>query len=169
MKISALILSGLFVVAQSGLAQQRSLVNELTEHWQASKTLSMAVTDAMPADQFNFKATPPEMTFGQQMDHLAADLMQVCSSAAGTKAPMAKPADDSKKTALRYVDVAYDYCIDGLKSMGDAKLLTPVNVSGKNYTPFALYWNAFTHAAHHRGQAEVYLRLKGITPPNYMF
>jgi len=27
----------------------------------------------------------------------------------------------------------------------------------------------FTHTAHHRGQAEVYLRLKGIVPPKYRY
>jgi uncharacterized damage-inducible protein DinB len=26
----------------------------------------------------------------------------------------------------------------------------------------------FTHTAHHRAQAEVYLRVKGIQPPNYV-
>jgi uncharacterized damage-inducible protein DinB len=26
-----------------------------------------------------------------------------------------------------------------------------------------------SHMAHHRGQAEVYLRLKGITPPEYQW
>ena len=30
-------------------------------------------------------------------------------------------------------------------------------------------WAAFTHTAHHRGQAEVYLRVKGVTPPQYGF
>jgi uncharacterized damage-inducible protein DinB len=29
--------------------------------------------------------------------------------------------------------------------------------------------NMFVHAAHHRAQCEVYLRLKGITPPVYTF
>jgi uncharacterized damage-inducible protein DinB len=28
---------------------------------------------------------------------------------------------------------------------------------------------AFTDTAHHRGQAEVYLRLKNIKPPKYVF
>jgi uncharacterized damage-inducible protein DinB len=28
---------------------------------------------------------------------------------------------------------------------------------------------AFTHTAHTRGQAEVYLRVKGIKPPDYRF
>jgi uncharacterized damage-inducible protein DinB len=30
-------------------------------------------------------------------------------------------------------------------------------------------WAYFTHTAHHRGQAEVYLRVNGIKPPDYRF
>jgi uncharacterized damage-inducible protein DinB len=30
-------------------------------------------------------------------------------------------------------------------------------------------WAYFTHTAHHRGQAEVYLRVNGIKPPDYQF
>jgi uncharacterized damage-inducible protein DinB len=29
--------------------------------------------------------------------------------------------------------------------------------------------NIFVHVAHHRAQCEVYLRLKGIAPPEYTF
>ena len=39
----------------------------------------------------------------------------------------------------------------------------------KNLTGFEWLWSYFTHSAHHRGQAEVYLRLKGIKPPVYAF
>jgi uncharacterized damage-inducible protein DinB len=30
-------------------------------------------------------------------------------------------------------------------------------------------WYTFTHMAHHRGQAEVYLRVKNIKPPAWRF
>ena len=33
----------------------------------------------------------------------------------------------------------------------------------------AMILNMFVHTAHHRAQCEVYLRLKGIKPPNYRF
>ena len=46
------------------------------------------------------------------------------------------------------------------------------NVQGpaaRNLTGFEWLWSYFTHTAHHRGQAEVYLRMKGIKPPTYQF
>jgi uncharacterized damage-inducible protein DinB len=36
-------------------------------------------------------------------------------------------------------------------------------------TGFEWLWAYFTHTAHHRGQLEVYLRLKSIKPPDYVF
>ena len=46
------------------------------------------------------------------------------------------------------------------------------NVQGpanRKLTGFEWLWGYFTHTAHHRGQAEVYLRVKGIKPPDYRF
>jgi hypothetical protein len=34
---------------------------------------------------------------------------------------------------------------------------------------YDVLWYAFTHTAHHRAQAEVYLRLKNIKPPSWRF
>jgi uncharacterized damage-inducible protein DinB len=40
---------------------------------------------------------------------------------------------------------------------------------GRQSTVREQLWAAFTHTAHHRGQAEVYLRVKNIKPPGYRF
>jgi uncharacterized damage-inducible protein DinB len=46
---------------------------------------------------------------------------------------------------------------------------TVVGPAARNMTGFEWLWAYFTHTAHHRGQAEVYLRLRGIKPPDYRF
>jgi uncharacterized damage-inducible protein DinB len=156
------------IVCQIAFAQEsgKTLVNELVTHWETSKALSLAVAAAMPDDAYSFQgAGAPEMSFGGQMNHIAAGNGNYCSAAIGSKNPIDKPADDTKATAIKNLTTAYDYCIDGLKEMTDADLQKTV----KRGTKFELFWGGFTHAAHHRGQAEVYLRLKGITPPGYKF
>jgi uncharacterized damage-inducible protein DinB len=155
------------VVCQVAFAQEggKTLVNELINHWETSKSLSLAVAAAMPDDSYSFKATEAEMSFGGQMNHIAAGNGSYCSGAIGTKIPIEKPVDETKSTAIKNLTTAYDYCIDGLKGMTDADLQKTV----KRGTKFELFWGGFTHSAHHRGQAEVYLRLKGITPPSYKF
>jgi uncharacterized damage-inducible protein DinB len=53
--------------------------------------------------------------------------------------------------------------------MTDADLEKTMTRGGNTVSKFELLWGGFTHTAHHRGQAEVYLRLKGIKPPDYKF
>jgi uncharacterized damage-inducible protein DinB len=161
-----------FACCQLVLAQtsdNKAMVTAMVKHWEASKDLSLAVANAMPDADYDFKATPAEMSFGQQMNHLAAGNGSYCSAAIGTKSPLGKAADDTKATAVKNITTAYDFCIDGLKEMTDADLLKTVSRGGSSVTKFELFWGGFTHAAHHRGQAEVYLRLKGVTPPTYKF
>jgi uncharacterized damage-inducible protein DinB len=123
----------------------------------------------MPDDAYSFKATDPERSFGGQMNHLASGNAFYCSTAIGSKSPLGKPADDSKATVTKSLTTAYDYCIEGLKGMTDADLQKTATMRGNTVSKFELFWGGFTHAAHTRGQAEVYLRLKGITPPDYKF
>jgi uncharacterized damage-inducible protein DinB len=142
----------------------------MTKHWQSSKELSLAVAEAMPADAYSFKATAAEMTFGEQINHIAAANANYCGAALGAKSPLSKPEDPSNKaTAIKNLTASYDFCIDGLAKFDDKGLQETVTRGSGVVSKFELFWGGFTHAAHHRGQAEVYLRLKGITPPSYKF
>jgi uncharacterized damage-inducible protein DinB len=145
------------------------LVGELVKHWQTSKTLSLEVAGAMPEDGYTFKATPAQMSFGEQINHIALGATHYCSAAMGSKSPLAKADDNTKATATKNLTTAYDFCIDGLKEMTDADLQKMVKQHDSSVSRFELFWGGFTHSAHHRGQAEVYLRLKGVTPPDYQF
>lgn len=158
-------------VSQIAFAQDAAnpLVAELIKHWDASKSLSLAVAEAMPENAYSFKATEAERSFGGQMNHLALANAHYCSAAIGTDSPLGKPADDTKATVVKNVTAAYDYCLAGLKGMTDADLQKTATVRGNTVSKFELFLGGFTHAAHTRGQAEVYLRLKGVTPPDYKF
>src|SRR5712671_753690 len=57
-------------------AQQTAMlsVDDFVRDWQISKRFTLAVAQAMPAPSYDFKATPEEMTFGDQMMHLTSSL-----------------------------------------------------------------------------------------------
>jgi len=167
--ISFCILALLGAQLASPQAPGKALVGEMMKHWETSKSLSLAVAEAMPADAYSFKATDAEMDFGGQMNHIAAANGSYCSGALGTKNPITKPEDASKAAAIKNLTASYDFCMGGLAKLDDKDLQETVDRSGTVITKFELFWGGFTHAAHHRGQAEVYLRLKGITPPAYKF
>lgn len=171
MKKLVLCLCSCLLIGSAAVAQDsgKTQVNELMKHWQSSKELSLAVAEAMPEDGYAFKATPAEMSFGGQLNHIAAANLSYCSAALGTDKPGLDTKDESKSSAIKNLTAAYDYCINGISGLKDSDLQATSNMHGNPVSKFELFWGGFTHAAHHRGQTEVYLRLKGITPPSYKF
>jgi uncharacterized damage-inducible protein DinB len=157
-------LGGSAIFAQSS----NSFTTVLAKHWQTSKAFTLAVIDKMPDDQFSFKATPAEMSFGEMASHIADANMAYCSMAAGAKPP-AKGTDFSKAGVTKHLTESFDFCIAGIQKADDATLLKTLGEGQRQSTALERYWGAFTHTAHHRGQLEVYLRLKNIEPPGYKF
>lgn len=150
----------------------KTLVNSLVKHWQTSKSLSLAVAQAMPEGDYSFKPPNAEWGFADQMGNLGLVNVLSCTAALGTRAPerfqsaFDRPMDSSKIGIVKSLTVAYDYCIDGLNQMNDADLFKMAVFEGHLEPRFDIFWQGYAHAAHALGKAEIYLRLKGITPPD---
>jgi Uncharacterized protein conserved in bacteria len=170
MKKLLLTLAGCCLTAGFTYAQDSNqLLNILVKHWETSKEFSIAVANAMPADQYSAQPAPPEKGFGAMVNHIASANGFYCSVALGSENPIGKTTDDSKDAAIKNLTKSYDYCIDGLKKMSEADLMKTRGKAPRQMTAFEAFWGAFTHSAHHRSQLEVFLRLKGQQPPNYKF
>jgi len=76
--------------------------------------------------------------------------------------------DIDKAAAVAFLTSSFDFCNTAVASMTPEKLTAIVGTNRK-MSGFEWLWSYFTHTAHHRGQAEVYLRVKGIKPPDYVF
>jgi uncharacterized damage-inducible protein DinB len=74
----------------------------------------------------------------------------------------------SKDAAMKFLTDTFEFCNRAVDSMTPEKMDAVVGRTRK-MTGFEWMWAYFTHTAHHRGQAEVYLRVKGIKPPDYKF
>ena len=103
------------------------------------------------------------------MNHIAKANAMYCTVALATPNPLANSLENTKASAEKNLTTSYDFCISGLEKMSDTDLMKMVGKAPHQVTAYERFWGAFTHTAHHRGQAEVYLRLKGITPPEYTF
>jgi len=169
MKVAAALVVSVYYIGLAYAQDSHTLVDAMVKHYQASKELTLAVADAMPAENYSFKGTDAEMSFGEQMNHIAAANANYCAAGLGTKSPFGKLDDASKAAAEKNINTAFDFCLDGLKKLTDAGLTKITGTGERQATVFERFWGGFTHTAHHRGQAEVYLRLKGITPPQYKF
>ena len=159
---------------------QSNLKDTLAKHWRTSGELTIAVADAMPADSYDFRPNPVEMSFGELMAHIAAINENACAIASGLPKPELPPkivewskattkAEVSKETAVPFLKESFDFCDKAVAAMTPERMDTIVGPPARNMTGFEWLWAYFTHTAHHRGQAEVYLRVKGIKPPDYRF
>jgi hypothetical protein len=159
-------------------AAQSSVKDALVKHWKVTGDFTIAVAKLMPADAYAFKPVPEELSFGQLMVQIAGANLSACANASGMKRPAIpekimqgvrdEKADVEKDVAVQFLADTFEFCNQAVASMTPEKLDAMVGTSRK-MTAFEWLWAYFTHTAHHRGQAEVYLRVKGIKPPDYVF
>lgn len=137
--------------------------------WERAKVFTKEYLDAMPDDGYGFKPTPEMRSFAEQMDHLADANFNFTASAVGKKSPLEgkaeKMADQSKASVTKIVMDSYDFAIASLKEVPDADLTKDIKLFGMDSKVGTAFEKAFEHQTHHRGQATVYLRLKGVKPP----
>lgn len=154
-------------LAQEGVTQTQ-FGQDFLKHWTTARELTLAVAEAMPAASYDFKPVPEEMSFGEQMVHIAAANYGYCTRLSGAaKSPYVKPAKSDQPTALDLLKKSFEYCAQAVDSQKDLNTLRGPEGRQNNLREIML--GAYAHMAHHRGQAEVYLRLKGVKPPEYKF
>lgn len=148
---------------------------EWIEDWKISKEFTLAVAEKMPAEFYDFKPSPPQMTFGQQMTHIAGSLVYRFNQLTGAEPPFSFknwPERPDKQTSIRYLNQAFDYVTALLPKITAEQMAKSFKVDWKGRSEVngrQMMMNMFVHVAHHRAQAEVYLRLKNIEPPTYTF
>lgn len=158
---------------------QTSIKDALVKHWKVTGDFTLAVAKLMPADQYGFRPVPIELSFGQLMVQIGGANLNACANASGMKRPgiptkltdalKDEKIDIDKDTAVKFLSDSFDFCNQAVASMTPEKMDAMVGPATRKMTGFEWLWAYFTHTAHHRGQAEVYLRVKGITPPTYVF
>jgi uncharacterized damage-inducible protein DinB len=162
------------VVAQS------TVKDALAKHWKTSGEFTIAVANAMPAESYNFRPNPEEMSFGQLMAHIAIADEGACAVASGLPRPAVpskltewsknpEKVDVAKESGLSFLKEAFDFCNQAVAAITPEQLDKITGPPARNMTGFEWLFGYFTHTAHHRAQAEVYLRVKGIKPPDYKF
>jgi len=169
-KLSLLI--ALLAVTCTTVFAQLTKDQQITE-WKRAKVYTKAYLDAMPADGYTFKATPEVRTFAQQMLHLTDANYYFLSTASGKASPLGntqteKTVAQTKEATTKAVMDSYDFVISTIESMPVDKMQEIATAEGMKLPKALILAKAFEHQTHHRGQTTVYLRLKGVTPPQEM-
>lgn len=141
------------------------------EKLENAKAYTLKVAELMPEKDYSFKADAAEMSFGEQLIHIASNLAWLSSSyIVKADNPILKKdaATLSKKEVIAEVTMAYDFAISSIKKMPINELSTMVEFFAGPKNKLQIINLIEDHQTHHRAQLLVYLRLKGVKPPGYV-
>jgi uncharacterized damage-inducible protein DinB len=139
---------------------------EYSKHFGALSQLSVAVAEAMPAEKYGFKPHPESMTFAELMSHIASTNYQFCAGLKDVDPPTL-PSPTEKTTVVKFLGDSFQYCMGIIENLTEAQLSTLHNSPDGRMPGREVLLAMYIHVAHHRGQAEIYLRDNGIKPPAY--
>jgi len=86
----------LCLVSQSVFAQQDNFLKEYLQRWENSHKYLIGVAEAMPDSNYKFKPAPNEMTFAEQLMHIALGVDWQAQTLIGDR----KEGDGSNSTKL---------------------------------------------------------------------
>ena len=172
----------LFFVTVTLVAQDSKLnsvldMSEFIHDWEISRQFTLDVANAMPAGLYSFRPNPEEMTFGEQINHIAIANAYRFNQITGVKTPfdidLKNPPVSDKASAVKLLQQSFDYVLQVLPNVTNQQMKRTWHIPSWKGRPDpdgrAMILNMFVHTAHHRAQCEVYMRAKGIKPPDYTF
>ena len=161
--------SVLVLWAGSPAFAQADLKAIVVKHLTTSRDFTLKVAEQMPDADYGFKLTPPQMSFGEQMAHLASDQANLLAPFTTGRPAASKPASMSKKDVIAFVRQSYDRSIALVSKLTPAQIERSYSGFGPPMTGLEILMFVLDHSTHHRASAEMYLRAKGITPAEYEF
>ncbi|MBX2958186.1 MAG: DinB family protein [Cyclobacteriaceae bacterium] len=169
-KSLVLLLAVLLIVTQTITAQSLTRTEQRIADWQRAKTYTKEYLSAASDELLSFKPTPEVRSFAEQMLHLAEDNYLFAATAAGEQPRYVfRELETKRVTSIAVLEKivleSYDYVIDIVSKLDEVKMLESVNFFELKISREAALAKGFEHQTHHRGQTTVYLRLKGIKPP----
>lgn len=126
---------------------------------ESSKNYTLAVAEAMPENDYAYKPVPDVWSFHQQIEHIAYGIGWWQENfIKGNKTDWAPISNGkTREDALQYLSRAYSE----LKASIENAIPGDELIKGFAAT--------LDHITHHRGQAIIYLRSRGILAPEYVY
>ena len=161
----------LFSTSSKTFAQSNdSLVTQLFRKWENAKLYALKMAELMPEEYYDFKPVPEEMSFREQLLHIAQNMQWLSTSYFfQDKNKIGKNTDmKDKASVIKVLSDAYDMGLAAHKSITSKQLDEMVDFFAGPMTRRQILILMHDHQSHHLGQIIVYLRLKGIKPPDYV-
>jgi uncharacterized damage-inducible protein DinB len=149
---------------------QDSFLKDYKVKWQNATSYTLEFARSMPEDYYSFSATPEEMTFGQQLKHIAGNMIWLSSSYLNGAKDHVDPGagGDSKKEIIAMLEKSFAYAENTIDHLTEKSLSEEVDFIAGKMSRRRILFLMSDHVTHHRGQLVVYLRLKHVDPPKYV-
>ncbi len=157
----------------AGASPKQAPPKDLVADWQTCKDVTLEFAQVMPADYYGFKPTPAVRSFAEQMLHIAQQNMLMVAQAVKNEKPpitdFTPEAAQGKAAVMRLLAQSFDYVLAAARGLSAQDGEQIVSLLQQRMPKWKVFYFARDHTTHHRGQTVVYLRLKGIVPPEYRF
>jgi uncharacterized damage-inducible protein DinB len=182
----ATIIAGLALAAglavMPGLAQDAAKKNEppkpavglsqaVLEQWNDIGRKLIAMAEDFPEDKYDFKPSPAQRTFAEQLLHAAGANYFFINIASGEKPPAQEDPSRAKyKTkadVVAFVKKSFDDGAAVIKAKGDTGMAGMMvdPFENKQVRVFDWAYGFMEHSGEHYGQLVVYYRVAGLVPP----
>ena len=124
--------------------------------------------DEMPADKYNYRPTPDQITFAHLIMHSAEANNSYCAAISAEQAPAVKLSEnDSKDVLAKALKDSFAYCEQVLAKADDSNLSQTVTIhEGQTATRGGALVRLVAAWSDHYSAAAMYLRLNNLLPPS---
>lgn len=168
-RIPQVALVTLAVVISGGTVRaQNTVVTSLRSRLATMSRNIPASAELMPADKYEYKPTPSNLTFAQHMVHMADFNEAMCAVIGGVAAPAHSTKVDvhsSKAEIVEYLRGSFSYCSGIFGTLTDANLGDTITLFGQSGTKATASLVLAMDWADHYAVTATYLRLNGLLPP----
>ncbi len=156
------------MMAIGALCAQDLLVKDAQGQWKQASTNALKAAQKMPAEKYDYKASPEVRSFGGFIGHVADAAVMFCAAAAGEKkaSPGAEKTMKTKEALVAALTESIAYCDKVYAGLTGASSLETVKFFGQDRTRAGVLFFNNMHTYEHYGNLVTYMRSNGLVPPS---
>ena len=144
-------------------------VKVVLDSWNEIGRKLTAMAEDFPEDKYDFKPTPAERSFAEQLLHAAGSCYYFTNTVTGKPLAQGDPKREqykSKADVVAFVKKAFADGATAIQAQGEKGMTTQfVYFPGQKSRVLDIANGIIEHSGEHYGQLVVYYRLAGLVPP----
>ena len=149
---------------------QDPFIADFLTKWEGAKEYTMAIADAMPAENYTYKPTDAQRAFHEQITHIIGNMIWLSTSYLGGEGLASADTENpptGKEELMTLLEESFDYAQETIRGFDYSRIDEEVDFFAGPMSHRKIFFLMMDHLTHHRGQLVVYLRLNDIEPPRY--